>query len=245
MARGRVYVQRARQRVGAARQRLRAAQGSQPRRGRGRAAGQRRGRGLGPASPMPWDSTAQRESAELGNETADNRVALAASYDRAQRELGFGVGAGDPYSRSAENKDSLASSQRGITNTANNQLYAGSTLNAQSAARSAYDKQQKGLEDAFTEAQTDYSSGTAKTARDEALEREAIKEGAIGRAVAAEPEPLAVGPVGRRVGTVRRAGRGRVTQSVRGPGRARQLNARASRLNARARVLNNRGRGRI
>lgn len=239
MARGRGYVATAQQRVRAAQSRGRKA-------GRGRAAGGGKGRGrtgLGPPAPMPWDSTAQRESAALGNEAADTRVGLAASYDRAQRELGFGVGADDPYSRSAENKTTLESNKRGITNTAGNQLYAGSTANKQSAARSSYDKVQKGLEDSFADAQASYARGQARTTRDEQLGNAAIKEGAIGRAAASEPEPLGVGSGGRRAGVSR--GRGRVGgpgadgRNVRRPGQARRLNAQARAINAK------RGRGRV
>lgn len=243
MARGR-YVANAQQRVRVAKSRLR-------KQGRGKAVGGRggagRGRqGLGPPAPMPWDSTAQRESAVLGNEAADTRASLGSSYDRAQRELGFGVGADNPYSRSAENKSTLESNKRGITNTAGNQLYAGSTLNKQSAARSAYDKNQKALEDSFAEAQSAYNRGLARTSRDEQLGGLAIKEGAIGRAAASEPEPLGVGGGGRRKGVVR-TGRGRIGgpgrdgRNVRRPGQARQLNAQARGINARI----NRGRGRI
>lgn len=193
---------------------------------------------------MPWDSQAQRESGALGNEAADTRASLGAGYDRAQRELGFGVGADNPYSHSAENKSLLAANKRGITNTAGNQLYAGSTINKQSAARSNYDKRQKQLEDSFAEAQSAYNRGIARTSRDEALGQAAIKESAIGRAAASEPEPLAVGG-GRRQGRSR-SRRGRITElrNVRRPQQARQLNARARNINARIN-RRNRGRGRI
>lgn len=242
MARGRNYVANSNRRLAAARARQR---------GRGRVAGGGgggRGRGgLGPAAPMPWDSQAQRESGELGNEAADTRASLAAGYAKAQNELGFGAGASNPYSKSAENKDTLASNQRGITNTAGNQLYAGSTLNKQSGARSAYDKNQKALEDSYNEAQSAYTRGVAKTGRDESLGQNAIREGAIGRAAASEPEPLAVGG-GRRKGVVR--GRGRIGgpgadgRNVRRPGQARQNNAQARAINARV-TARNRGRGRV
>ncbi|HXR30812.1 MAG TPA: hypothetical protein VN752_06695, partial [Solirubrobacterales bacterium] len=164
-----------------------------------------------------------------------------------QRELGFGVGAGDPYSASAENKKQLGSAQRGIVNTAGTQLYAGSTVNAESSARSQYDKAQKGLEDEFAQAQAAYDRGLARSTRDEQLGALAIKEGAIGRAAASEPESLGVGGGGGRRAGAARSGRGRVGgpgrdgRNVRRPGQARRLNAQARGLNARI----NRGRGRI
>lgn len=230
MARGRGYIQNARQRLRIAQSRLRSG-GSRPGGGRGR---------LGGASPRPWDSQAQRESAVLGAESADARAGLAANYDRAQRELGFGAGANDPYSASAENKTDLANNQRGITNTAGNQLYAGSTANAQSAARSEYDKQQKGLEDQFAQAQSSYNQGTAQTARDEKLGMAGIKEGAIERRLATAPAPLGVGGSRGRLAQ----GRGRVVeaQGVRRPVAARALNARARAINAR---FSGKGRGRF
>lgn len=189
---------------------------------------------------MPFDSTAQRESALLGNEAADARAGLAARLSGAENDLGFGSGASNPYSAAAENKTQLTNNQRGITNAAGNQLYAGSTANAQSGARSEYDKTQKGLEGQFAAAQTDYASGVAKTARDEALGMQGIREGAIERRAASKPAPLGV-----RGG---RAPRGRVApinekQNIRRPAAARAMNARARAINAR--LNGGRGRGRV
>jgi len=236
MARGRGYVQNAAQRLAAAKSRLRG--------GGGAAGGGRRGRGrAGGPSAMPWDSQAQRESGELGNEAADTRASLAAQYAKAQSDLGFGSGASNPYSASAENKTQLTNDQRGITNASGNQLYAGSTANAQSSARGAYDKTQKGLEDTFSEAQGAYTGGLAKTGRDESLGQSAIREGAIGRAAASEPASLGVGGGrGRGRGRGRVGGPGRDGRNVRRPGQARAMNAQARAINAR---VNGRGRGRV
>jgi len=171
---------------------------------RGKRGGRRRsGRGRGAPSPIPIDARGAREAAELGNASSDNRVTLAANYDRAQRKLGFGVGAGDPYSLEAENKEQLANRQRGIGTTAGNQLYSGATLNARSAARSTYDKNQKDLEDKEAEARTDYTTGSAQTTRDEQTGAAGIKGEAIERKIATEPAPRAVGS---------RKGRGRPGQ---------------------------------
>lgn len=170
---------------------------------------------------MPFDSRAQRESSELGNEAADTRANLAAKFQAAQNDLGFGTGADNPYSRSAENREQLADERRRITNTAGNQLYAGSTLNRQSEARGEYDKAQKALEQGFAEDQADYNRGVAQTGRDEEMGLAQIREGAVDRAAAAEPAPLGVGsrrrPRGRGrvggrapVGNRRNRGRGRV-----------------------------------
>lgn len=247
MARGRNYTANAARRLANARARQRG-RGRVSAGGRG-GAGRGKGSGLGPAAPMPWDSTAQRESGELGNEAADTRASLAAGYAKAQSELGFGSGASNPYSRSAENKDTLASNQRGITNTAGNQLYAGSTLNKQSGARSDYDKNQKALEDSYAEAQSAYTRGVAKTGRDESLGQNTIREGAINRAAASEPEPLGVGGSGgRRKGVTRGRGRvsggpGRDGRNVRRPGQARTMNSQARAINSR--VSGRRGRGRV
>lgn len=168
---------------------------------RGRKQGARRGRGRGAPSPIPIDARAAREAAELGNASSDNRVGLAANYDRAQRKLGFGVGAGDPYSLTAENKTDLANRQRGIGTTAGNQLYSGATLNARSAARSTYDKNQKDLEEREAEARSDYATGSAQTTRDEQTGAAGIKQESVERRVASEPAPQAVGS--------KRRGRGR------------------------------------
>lgn len=153
---------------------------------------------------MPFDSRAARESAELGNEGADTRATLLSQYSRAQHELGFGAGAADPYAATALNREKLVNQQRGIANTAGNSLYAGSTINARRQAATGYDRRQKEIDENIAEAQNDYAHGQAQTARDEALGDAGIKEGAIERAAASEPQPLGVGP-GRRRGL----GRGR------------------------------------
>ncbi len=166
---------------------------------------------------MPIDARGLREGAELGNSASDNRVTLAANYDRAQRKLGFGVGAGDPYSLESENKDQLRNRNRGIGTTAGNQLYSGATLNARSAARSTYDKNQKDLEEKEAEAKTDYATGNAQTTRDEQTGVLGIKGESLERRAATEPQPLAPGKRrgrGRGAGqppqpTNRKRGRGR------------------------------------
>lgn len=225
MARGgRGYVQNAQRRLAVQKARLRG--GGAKGRGRGKLGG----------SPMPFDSQAQRESSELGAEGADSRAALAAGYARAQSQLGFGTGASNPYSATAENKTSLTNNQRGIGTTAGNSLYSGSTLNAQSQARSGFDKAQAGIEDEVSQAQGEYTGGIARAARDEQIGQAGIKEGAIERAAASEPKPLGVG---------RGTGRGRLTGPREGRGVRRPAAARDA--NAKARAINSRlaGRGRI
>lgn len=150
---------------------------------------------------MPFDAQAQRESGELENEAADTRAAQFGRYTGAQNQLGFGLGAENPYSQLAENRRGLVADQRGIVNTAGNQLYSGSTLNARSEARSGYDRRQKEIEDKIAQSQADYNQGEAQTTRDEQTGLVGIKAEAVGRAAAAEPTPLGVG---------RRSGRGRV-----------------------------------
>lgn len=173
-------------------------------RGQRRRKGANRGRGRGAASPMPIDSRASREAAELGNEASDTRVGLAAKYDRAQRKIGFGAGEGDPYTLKADNSQNLDSANRGIGTTAGNSLYSGATLNARSAARSNYDRNQKSIEESQAEAESDYATGNARTTRDEQTLGAGIKEGSIERRIATEPAPLAAGE--------KRRGRGRPGQ---------------------------------
>lgn len=153
---------------------------------------------------MPFDAQAQRESAELGAEGADTRAALAASYANAQSKLGFGAGATNPYGATEENKTQLENAQRGVANTAGNSLYAGSTLNAQSQARRAYDKAQTRTAEEINTAQNENTGGVTATTRDVALGEAGIKEGSIKRAEATEPAPLGVGR-GRGRGRVRKA----------------------------------------
>lgn len=230
MARGRGagYVQNAQRRLAVQRSRMQA-----------RATAKANGRGKGP-SGMPTDSTAQRESAQLGAESGDQRAAIKASYDAAQAALGFGSGADNPYSATGENKTALTNNTRGVGTTAGNSLYSGSTLNAQSQVRSTYDKNQAGINADVASAQTDYTGGLARNARDEAINSAAIKEGALERAAASEPAPLGVG----------RTGRGRLNgpkegTNVRRPTAARKANAAARALGKKLGAAPSRGRGRV
>jgi hypothetical protein len=152
---------------------------------------------------LPFDAQAQREASMLGNEGADARATLASDYALAQNKFGFGTGTDNPYSEQAENRRVYAADRRGVLNTAGNSLYSGSTLNKVSEARGRYDRNQKAINEQIARAQSDYTGGVAKTARDEALGMAGIKGGAIERAAAAEPAPLAPGG-GRRRGRGRR-----------------------------------------
>lgn len=171
----------------------------------------RRGRGRNAPAAMPWDSQAERESAELGNEAGDTRASLAADYERFQREAGFGLGADNPYSAAATLKQQRDSNRRGTLNTAGNQIYAGSTINKLRGANRRYDVGYQKLQDQNAQAQAAYQRGLGRTQRDQQQGAAAIKEGALNRKVASEPQPLAAGP-GRR--SRRRAGlRGRGRQN--------------------------------
>lgn len=170
---------------------------------------------------MPWDSQAERESAELGNEAADTRTSLAADYERFQRESGFGLGEGDPYSEAAKLKEQRDNARRGTLNTAGNQIYAGSTVNRLRGANRQYDVDYKRLQDQFAQAQAAYGRGVGRTARDAQQGLSAIKEGAIDRRAASEPQPLAAGSGlrGRRRGAGRPRGRGNRRNIRQGRGR--------------------------
>jgi len=159
---------------------------------------------------MPWDSQAERENAELGNEAGDTRTQLASDYQRSQEELGFGAGADTPYSQAALLKDRREATRRGIMSTVGNQLYAGSTVNAQRGTQRQYDIGYQQLQDSLARDQAAYNTGVGRIQRDEQLGLGGIKEGALNRAVASEPQPLAVPGAGRGVrGRSRRRGRRR------------------------------------
>ncbi len=185
-----------------------------PRRRGGGAGGRGRVGGRGAPAPMPWDSQAERESAELDNEAGDTRTQIASDYQRSQEELGFGAGADDPYSQAALLKERREASRRGIMATAGNQLYAGSTVNAQRGTQRQFDIGYQQLQDTAARDQAVYNTGTGRIQRDEQLGLGAIKEGALNRAAASEPPPLAAGNGKRRQGGRRqrrpRRGRGRL-----------------------------------
>jgi hypothetical protein len=186
-------------------------------RGRYMNATRRRGRRRNAAprgrAPLPYDAQAQYESAKLGNEAGDTRASLASNYAKAQSDLGFGLGADNPYSSEAENRRRLAADQRGILNTAGNQLYSGATANARSQAASRYDQREKAIQEKIGEAANAYNAGTAQVGREEQTGRLGIGAGAIERKAATAPQPLAVSPRRRRAtrtGARRARGRGRL-----------------------------------
>lgn len=154
---------------------------------------------------MPWDSTAERESATLGNEAGDTRASLAAKWQAQQEELGLGEGASNPYSHASQLSRERDANQRGITNTAGANLYAGSTVNAQRTATRQYDEGLGQLTAAYDRSKAAYERGTGQTDRDYQLGVSKIKEGAINRALESEPAPLAPGP--GRVRPARAGGR--------------------------------------
>ena len=159
---------------------------------------------------MPWDSQAERESAELGNEAADTQTSLGADYERFQRELGFGVGADNPYSQVAQLKERRDNNRRGTLNTAGNQIYAGSTVNRLRGANRQYDVGYQQAQDQFAQAQAAYGRGVGSTQRDTQQGLSRIQEGALNRKVASEPQPLAVPNRGRG------RGRGAARPTLRG-----------------------------
>lgn len=153
---------------------------------RGRPAGRR-------VAPMPFDSRAQREMAELGNEAADTRASLTSRYQQDQEEAGLGEESTNPYSHAAQLAREYEANRRAITNTAGNSLYAGSTVNAQRGASRQYDEGFNRLTAAAARSKADYEGGVGRTNRDYQQGLAAIKEGAINRALSTEPAPLAPG----------------------------------------------------
>lgn len=153
-------------------------------------------------TPLPFDSQAERESAELGNEAADTRASLRSSFQQSQEESGLGEGASNPYSHAAQLARERDAAQR--LSGVGNRLYAGSTVNKLRYAAGHYDEGMKQLEAGQDRAQADYLRGTGQTNRDYQLGISKIKEGAINRALATEPAPLAPG---RRRAPARRTAR--------------------------------------
>jgi hypothetical protein len=142
---------------------------------------------------MPFDAQAQRESGELGLERSSALANLSTARQTEQEESGLGAGGSSPYSAAALLKRQRDNGQRGVLTTAGNQLYSGSTLNKSRAVGRNYDEGMKQLEAQDARAQAAYERGTAETNQAYQLGSGGIKEGAIKRAEATEPPPLAAG----------------------------------------------------
>jgi hypothetical protein len=155
-------------------------------------------------SPLPWDSTAERNSGSLLRERNDAVTGGAADWQGQQEELGLGAGAGNPYSKMATLGNQRDIGNRAVRNSAGNQLYAGSTVNASRGVASAYDRGRQSIEAAFARGQAAYEQRKreAETGYESGLGE--LQEGALNRAIAQTPQAA---PLGRR--KRRQRGRGR------------------------------------
>jgi hypothetical protein len=155
----------------------------------------------------PWDSQAEREQSEAGFEKAQTTADLAGERQAQEEQSGLGpAGADNPYSDAAMLKRQRESSSRGQLNTAGNQLYAGSTINAQRGIQSAYDQSYNQLTATDAQQAAANARGVNTANREYELGLAKIKEGAYNRALETEPAPLAVGSRGGRRGRVVRRG---------------------------------------
>jgi hypothetical protein len=170
------------------------ARGQTGRPGRGRG-------GLNAPPPAPWDARAEREATETGLEHEEAGTDLAAKRRSEQEQSGLGpAGADNPYSDAAMLKRQREAGSRGQLNTAGNQLYAGSTLNAQDQIASTYDQGFNALTAADAAGQAAYERGKNTANKGYELGLAKIREGALDRVLQSEPAPLAVGPGGGRGG---------------------------------------------
>lgn len=142
---------------------------------------------------MPFDSEAERESGELGFERDAGLADLGAERRSEQEQSGLGEFSNNPYSDAALLKRQRDASSLGQLQTVGNQLYAGSTINAQAQVASQYDQGLKGIESADAEGAASYERGVNSANRGYQLGLGKIKEGAINRALESEPAPLATG----------------------------------------------------
>lgn len=110
-----------------------------------------------PQTPLPWDGAAANDEAGAGRRLANTVTGLQAGWVRTQQDFGlegsWADPASNPYSRATLLQRSYDNARRGTTNSAGNQLYAGSFINAQNQNTHQFNLGRDELQKSYAEAQ--------------------------------------------------------------------------------------------
>ncbi len=146
---------------------------------------------------MPWDIAAANDEADAQRRLSNTLSGLDAGWIGTENEYGLAPGfnnyASNPYSRAALLQRSYDDARRGTLNSAGNQLYAGSYINAENTNTHDFSLGRDELEKARGRAYSEYIGNKAH-AEDEY--REALSNAAWARIQAgleSEPEPAPYG----------------------------------------------------
>jgi hypothetical protein len=145
-------------------------------------------------SAAPWDAQAESEAGEAETAFNTKEAELAGNWTAREGYYGFGAnGANNPYSQASLLATHHEWNERGVLNGAGNQLYAGSTVNAHRQETGRYTTSYGQLLQAYEDekAAKEREETAAGSAYETALKNAGL--GAIGRASATEPEPVAAG----------------------------------------------------
>ena len=142
---------------------------------------------------MPWDIAAANDEADAQRRLSNTLTSLDAGWIGAEQEFGLAPGfndpASNPYSRAALLQRSYNNAKSGTLNSANNQLYSGSYINAQNTNTHNFQLGSDELARARNQAYAEYI-GNRQHAQDEY--NEALSNAAWARIQAgleSEPEP--------------------------------------------------------
>lgn len=146
---------------------------------------------------LPWDIAAANDEAGAQKRLANTNASLDAGWIGTENEFGLAPGfndyASNPYSRAALLQRSYDNAKRGTLNSAGQQLYSGSYINAQNTNTHDFSMGRDELEKARGRAYSEYI-GNKQRAQDEY--NEALSNAAWARIQAgleSEPEPAPYG----------------------------------------------------
>jgi hypothetical protein len=107
-------------------------------------------------APTPWDLAASQSEANAQRNYGNTLAQIGSNWALTQQEYGlegpYADAANNPYSKATLLQRSYDNARRGTTNSAGNQLYAGSTVNAQNANTFSYNEGYDALQKGYARA---------------------------------------------------------------------------------------------
>lgn len=176
---------------------------------------------------MPWDIGAANDEAAAGKNLGNKLTGLNAGWLMKQQEYGlegqWADAASNPYSRSALLQRSYNNAKAGTTNSAGQQLYAGSFINAQNSNTHNFNMGRDELQRNYAQDNAQYVAGKAG-AEDEYRER--LSQAGWDRINAGleaplEPAPAAAKPAAKKPAAKAQPRKQQITQNISKGKRAR------------------------
>jgi len=160
---------------------------------------------------QPWDAQAERESGAAGRKFGDTYADITGGWNAREEWYGYGE-TSNPYSQAALLSHRHDVDNRTVLNSANNQLYAGSTVNRHQAADRRFSIDSEALKAAFEAERAKKDRELQQAEHEYGDEIAGIREGPILRAEELEPAPAPAsggGSSGSPGGTIGKGAKGK------------------------------------